>query len=333
LTIALFIAQFSFLIGSLVNQHPLVCFIVAITTHYGFLAAFSWMNVIAFDLYRNFSNRSSHILLSTVNINRRILKYALCAWFGPLVFVAICMILDLQLNVDFKKSVFKPCYAGYLANCKDDVYFHTNPNSKSMSAYNMNGQGICMTEATRPSIDSTFMDTMSYCWIKNGNAALLFFGAPIGAIIIVNSILFLLTILNIRAKRRRQKLRRTRSTTSTDVNFFIRIAMIMGFTWTIGFFFGMFTHKNESSVIVNEILNYLFVLCNTSTGLFIFVLFILKQDVKNLYMQLLRSKINQIKTKIQCPTENRVLKAKTSAPVDSVNRQTGIDVFTILPDN
>lgn len=52
LTIALCLAQFFFLLGSLIKSLPLGCFIVAIITHYSFLASFFWMNVIAFDLYR-----------------------------------------------------------------------------------------------------------------------------------------------------------------------------------------------------------------------------------------------------------------------------------------
>ena len=52
LTLALLLAQFFFFLGSFIKQTPLACFVVAIITHYGFLASFCWMNVIAFDLYR-----------------------------------------------------------------------------------------------------------------------------------------------------------------------------------------------------------------------------------------------------------------------------------------
>lgn len=54
LTLALTLAQLCFLIGSFVNGTNIFCFIIAMATHYGFLASFFWMNVIAFDLYRNF---------------------------------------------------------------------------------------------------------------------------------------------------------------------------------------------------------------------------------------------------------------------------------------
>lgn len=43
LTVAQFIAQFSFLLGSFLNVYPFWCYINAIMTHYGFLASFFWM--------------------------------------------------------------------------------------------------------------------------------------------------------------------------------------------------------------------------------------------------------------------------------------------------
>lgn len=52
LTLALLLAQMFFFMGSFIKQTPVVCFAVAIITHYGFLASFCWMNVIALDLYR-----------------------------------------------------------------------------------------------------------------------------------------------------------------------------------------------------------------------------------------------------------------------------------------
>lgn len=52
LTLTLCFAQFFFLLGSLVNQSPVTCFVVSIVTHYAFLSSFAWMHVVAFDLYR-----------------------------------------------------------------------------------------------------------------------------------------------------------------------------------------------------------------------------------------------------------------------------------------
>lgn len=54
LVLTLIVGQLSFLLGSFWAGNSVHCFIIAITTHYGFLASFFWMNVIAFDLHRNF---------------------------------------------------------------------------------------------------------------------------------------------------------------------------------------------------------------------------------------------------------------------------------------
>lgn len=89
LTIALIIAQSCFVIGSLVDYFPLACFIVAVITHYGFLASFLWMHVIAFDLYRNFRKKSSHILLIMVGVRKRLQYYCLVGWIVPLIIVII----------------------------------------------------------------------------------------------------------------------------------------------------------------------------------------------------------------------------------------------------
>ena len=86
-TLALLLAQFFFFVGSFIDQYPSVCFAVAVWTHYGLLASFCWMNVIAFDLYRNFRQRSAHVLLKTIRVRDRLLRYALFGWLSPLTIV------------------------------------------------------------------------------------------------------------------------------------------------------------------------------------------------------------------------------------------------------
>lgn len=87
-TLALLLAQFFFFVGSFIDQYAQVCFVVAICTHYGLLASFCWMNVIAFDLYRNFRRRSAHVILKTIRVRDRLVKYALFGWLSPLIIVS-----------------------------------------------------------------------------------------------------------------------------------------------------------------------------------------------------------------------------------------------------
>ena len=124
LTVALTIAQISFILGSFLNNNtPTVCFINAITTHYGYLASFFWMNVIAFDLYRNFRAKASHILIQSLTLMDRLPTYALYGWLAPLVFVLTALIVDLTMGDT--NSPFRPCYAAYLPGCKFNRYSYS----------------------------------------------------------------------------------------------------------------------------------------------------------------------------------------------------------------
>lgn len=117
LTLALSIAQFSFLIGSFVNHFPTLCFLNALVTHYSFLASFFCMNVIAFDLFRNFRQNASHILLHRVKVKSRLIKYVLYAWLAPLLIVIVCLADDFVAEYLNSSTEYRPCYASYLPGC------------------------------------------------------------------------------------------------------------------------------------------------------------------------------------------------------------------------
>jgi G protein-coupled receptor Mth (Methuselah protein) len=98
LSIALMVAQSSFLAGAFMSEIVLACFIVSLITHYGFLASFFWMNIIAFDMFRNFRDKSSLVLLKKVEIKSRLYKYALYGWISPIIIVLVGLTLDLSLK-------------------------------------------------------------------------------------------------------------------------------------------------------------------------------------------------------------------------------------------
>jgi G protein-coupled receptor Mth (Methuselah protein) len=116
LTLAMSIAQVSFLASSYFGTTtPTLCFINSLSIHYGYLASFFWMNVIAFDLYRNFRDKASHVLIHSVTLKSRLPKYALYGWLAPMIVVATAVILDLSMmNIS---SPYRPCYAGFLPGC------------------------------------------------------------------------------------------------------------------------------------------------------------------------------------------------------------------------
>ena len=116
-------------------------------------------------------------------------------------------------------------------------------------------------------------------------ANLLFFGVPVGLIIAVNATFYFLTIYNIRKTKRLQKKSTMRRFSKfklpadQDLKLYIRIAVIMGFTWISGLVLSAFPPHG----IITEILSYLFILASGSIGLFIFFAFIFRPEVKYLY--------------------------------------------------
>lgn len=209
-TFALIIAQISFLFGSFMSETPLGCFLVGLTTHYGFLASFFWMNVIAFDLYRNFRDKSSHVLLHSIGLTDRLPKYALYAWLTPLVIVLTALVVDLSVKDNFKKAPYRPCYSGYLKGCntlESEIFlmsFNETNDVKNETFRQFLPKGFNMTDQscyrTTSQILSKVLILNGPCWIRNGRANLIFFGLPIGIIIIVNAVFYFLTIYNIRKK-------------------------------------------------------------------------------------------------------------------------------------
>nr|QVK45887.1 G protein-coupled receptor [Proales similis] len=308
LTVALTIAQGSFLAGSIFNHMPEVCFAIALLTHYGFLAAFFWMNVIAFDLFRNFRDKSSHVLLLMVTVRARLPKYALYAWLSPLVIVLISISIDLIFTQIAETSSFRPCYAGLLEGCSNYVVLgDTNKIGRSASFRNTATQStpVVLANQSDEDIPAHCFDTkqpdaisvslLSTCWMQNGRATLTFFGLPIAIIIVVNALFYSFSVYNIRAKKNKhtktlRRVSRMKLPGDEDIKFYIQMAFIMGFTWITGFIANTIESIQNSQFIL-LVITYVFILLNASTGCFIFAGFILKAKVRDLYWRLYKQSI------------------------------------------
>ncbi|XP_014294582.3 G-protein coupled receptor Mth2, partial [Halyomorpha halys] len=101
---SLLIAQTLFLCGiySLVSLPYLVCYIIAVTIQFFFLASFFWMNVISFDIFHTFSD-SSLKNYSTKSYT----KYALWSWGGAAFITAVSIAADLT---SFIPDIYRPQY-------------------------------------------------------------------------------------------------------------------------------------------------------------------------------------------------------------------------------
>ncbi len=297
LTIALLIAQCSFLIGPYLSNLPVMCFIIALTTHYGYLASIFWSNAIAFDLFRNFSKKGRHILLQSVNVRHRISQYCLYAWLVPFFIVSVALIIDLTVDETFLEAPFRPCYSSYLHGCDFMDVVSDQNRKRNDYEYDKHEDGVkkeTLMKCPTPKANNLMMDlfVMKTCWIKNGRAVLVFFGLPIMIIIVINAVFYINSIFSIQKLKKENsknlnELRRyskMKLPTDEQVRFFIQMAVILGFQWITGFLMTYFSSDDVENLF-DYIFIYMFILSNASIGVFIFFSFIFKREVKHLILK------------------------------------------------
>ncbi|GAB6025740.1 hypothetical protein CHUAL_011723 [Chamberlinius hualienensis] len=105
LSISLFLAQSFFEFGlNLSHSFPL-CVTVGMTVHFGFLASFFWMNIMAIDVCRTFATNSYRP--SSDNVWKEYKRYSLYAWLTPFVIVMMALTNDILGYI----PQIKPLYA------------------------------------------------------------------------------------------------------------------------------------------------------------------------------------------------------------------------------
>ncbi|XP_054748419.2 uncharacterized protein LOC129254001 isoform X1 [Lytechinus pictus] len=92
---ALFIAQVMLqYISPNMPSFPILCTIAAVVTHYSLLAAFTWTNILAWDLVRHFA--SSSFLPKRHKETRRLIVYHTIGWCLPFIIIVPCLIVQSQ---------------------------------------------------------------------------------------------------------------------------------------------------------------------------------------------------------------------------------------------
>ena len=91
---ALILAQALFITGIQGNGGQELCYLVSVGVHFGFLAYFFWMNIVAFDIWNTFRSKLRHTSGSGMVNYRRFALYAVYAWGTPAVIVIVSVILD-----------------------------------------------------------------------------------------------------------------------------------------------------------------------------------------------------------------------------------------------
>ena len=92
LSLSLLVSQSMLLVAPVAESNVVWCKAASLVMHYSFMASFTWMNVMAFDVYTSFTQ---HFRYSGIhNGNHLFFKYSLYAWLGPFVIVTVAFLID-----------------------------------------------------------------------------------------------------------------------------------------------------------------------------------------------------------------------------------------------
>ena len=83
-------AQLAFVIGTFTIGVHVVCEVIGILTHFGYLLAFFWMNVMAFDVYITFRNRFA----TASSSGKKFISYVLYTLLLPMCIVGVAVLSD-----------------------------------------------------------------------------------------------------------------------------------------------------------------------------------------------------------------------------------------------
>jgi hypothetical protein len=112
------------------------------------------------------------------------------------------------------------------------------------------------------------------CWLTDMTAQVIFFGVPLGIMLLYNLVAFIQTVQAIRVTKIGSKtLHRQGANYGNDIKIYFRLMTLMGFTW----FFGFGAHALHKSLM------YVFVLLTSLHGVYLALAFAIKPHVFNLY--------------------------------------------------
>lgn len=93
LCFALLMAYTSFALANALENT--VCIVNAVITYYFFLAAFSWMLIMSFDVWRSLKIATKELRVSSGKQWRKFFIYSACGWLVPAKFVLVALLVDL----------------------------------------------------------------------------------------------------------------------------------------------------------------------------------------------------------------------------------------------
>lgn len=124
------------------------------------------------------------------------------------------------------------------------------------------------------------------CWIVNKLSALTFFAVPMAVLLLLNFVFYVLTVCSVHSVTKQKPgavvLRRHSGNCPATATTYLRMATGMGLTWVFGFV-AAFVRSSEEA---RTAFTYLFIVCNTLQGLFLFYAFVCNRKTYCLYRSL-----------------------------------------------
>ncbi|CAH1404570.1 unnamed protein product [Nezara viridula] len=211
LCVALLIAYTSFVAGRFFKGN--VCLVIAVLTFYSFLASFTWMLTMSFDVWRTLRLATSELRVCSGKQWRKFIAYSLWSWLVPVFIVLMALWAELSPGIG---ADWRPGFAA------------TNS-----------------------------------CWFGRSKPLLIFFAVPLAIVMLLNIVFFASSAHMIYSSTSTTRFTASAST-QRDFRMYLRLAVVMGLTWTTGLIAGTLDF---------DLLWYLFILLNTLQGLFIFLAF------------------------------------------------------------
>ena len=91
---AMLTAKLCFLFRPFLVDNKIACYVIAVMVHWSFLAVFSWMTMVAFDIFLLFRASAHFKRLSSRHIS--FVTYSIIAWLLPTIITGVAIVTDLK---------------------------------------------------------------------------------------------------------------------------------------------------------------------------------------------------------------------------------------------
>ena len=148
LSLSLLVAQSTLLVAPVAEDNVAWCKVASFVMHYSFMTSFTWMNVMAFDVYYCFTQ---HFQQASARGMGWFVKYSIYAWLSPLAIVVAAFLCD-----EFSAWEYRPKYADpicWINDSKGLCIFFLAPLAlillMNLFFFTLSLKNICMSYRTK----------------------------------------------------------------------------------------------------------------------------------------------------------------------------------------